>query len=130
MQKLPLSYFDKNPVGRLVTRVTNDTETLNEMYTNVLVTLVKDFAILAGVVLIMFGLDVTMSLVSLAIMPVVVVLTVFFRRKIRKVYRDVRTALAKINSATSENISGMRVIQMFNREKENYDRFDKTGREY
>ncbi|HEY8349550.1 MAG TPA: ABC transporter ATP-binding protein, partial [Clostridia bacterium] len=67
MQKLPLSYFDKNPVGRLVTRVTNDTEALNEVYTNVLVTLLKDIAILAGVVVIMFKLNVTMTLVSLAI---------------------------------------------------------------
>lgn len=130
MQKLPLSYFDKNPVGRLVTRVTNDTEALNEVYTNVLVTLLKDISILAGVLVIMFRLHVTMTLISLAIMPVVVVLTVFFRRRIRKVYRKVRTSLAKINSAISENISGMRIIQMFNREKENYDRFDKIGREY
>ena len=106
MQRLPLSYFDKNPVGRLVTRVTNDTEALNEVYTNVLVTLLKDFAILGGVVVIMFRLDVKMTLVSLAIMPAVIVLTVFFRRRIRKVYRNVRTSLAKINAAISENISG------------------------
>jgi ATP-binding cassette subfamily B multidrug efflux pump len=130
MQRLPLSYFDKNPVGRLVTRVTNDTETLNEVYTNVLVTLLKDVSILAGVVVIMFRLDVTMTLISLAIMPAVIVLTVFFRRRIRKVYRKVRTSLAKINSAISENISGMRIIQMFNREKENHDKFDKIGLEY
>ena len=130
MQKLPLSYFDKNPVGRLVTRVTNDTEALNEVYTNVLVTLLKDIAILAGVVVIMFKLNVTMTLVSLAIMPVVIVLSVFFRRRIRKVYRNVRTSLAKINSAISENISGMRVIQMFNREKENFERFGRIGHEY
>ena len=95
-----------------------------------LVTLLKDISILAGVLVIMFRLHVTMTLISLAIMPVVVVLTVFFRRRIRKVYRKVRTSLAKINSAISENISGMRIIQMFNREKENYDRFDKIGREY
>ncbi len=130
MQRLPLSYFDKNPVGRLVTRVTNDTEALNEVYTNVLVTLLKDFAILGGVVVIMFRLDVKMTLVSLAIMPAVIVLTVFFRRRIRKVYRNVRTSLAKINAAISENISGMRIIQLFNREKENFERFDRTGREY
>ena len=130
MQKLPLSYFDKNPVGRLVTRVTNDTEALNDVYTNVLVTLLKDIAILVGVVVIMFRLNVTMTLVSLAIMPVVIVLSVFFRRRIRKVYRNVRTSLAKINSAISENISGMRVIQMFNREKENFERFGRIGHEY
>lgn len=130
MQKLPLSYFDKNPIGRLVTRVTNDTETLNDMYTNVLVTLLKDFVLLAGTVAIMFRLNVALTLVALAVMPIVVILTIFFRVKIRKVYRNVRIALARINSAISENISGMRVIQMFSREKQSFDRFNETGQEY
>ncbi len=130
LQKMPLAYFDKNPIGRLVTRVTNDTETLNEMYTNVLVTLLKDFAILTGTVIIMFRMNRMLTLVTLAVMPVVVVLTVFFRHKIRIVYRNVRVTLAKINSAISENISGMRIIQMFNREKENYEKFNETGKEY
>jgi len=130
LQKMPLSYFDKNPVGRLVTRVTNDTEALNDMYTNVLVTLLKDFAILAGTIVIMFRLNVKLTLVSLAIMPVVVILTIFFRVRIRKVYRKVRVALARINSAVSENISGMRIIQMFSAEKQNYSKFEETGREY
>lgn len=130
LQKMPLSYYDKNPIGRLVTRVTNDTETLNEMYTNVLVTLLKDFVLLAGTIVIMFRLNVTLTLITLAIMPVVVILTIVFRVRIRKVYRNVRVALAKINSAISENISGMRIIQMFNREKQNFQQFDKTGNEY
>ncbi len=130
MQKMPLSFYDKNPIGRLVTRVTNDTETLNDMYTNVLVTLLKDFVILAGTVVIMFRLDVKMTLISLAVMPIVVVLTIFFRVRIRKVYRNVRTSLAKINSAISENISGMRIIQLFGKEKENYAAFNETGKKY
>ncbi len=130
LQKMPLSYFDKNPIGRLVTRVTNDTETLNDMYTNVLVTLIKDFVLLAGTIVIMFRLNVRLSLVALAVMPVVIVLTIFFRIRIRKVYRNVRITLAKINSAISENISGMRIIQMFHREKENFDKFNETGKEY
>ena len=130
LQKMPLSYFDKNPIGRLVTRVTNDTETLNDMYTNVLVTLLKDFAILIGTLLIMFQLSVSITLVILAIMPAVVLITVVFRKKIREVYRNVRVALAKINSAVSENISGMRIIQMFHREKQNFNKFDETGKEY
>ena len=130
LQKMPLSYFDKNPIGRLVTRVTNDTETLNDMYTNVLVTLLKDFAILFGTLLIMFRLNVKLTLVILSIMPVVILLTVVFRKRIRKVYRNIRVALAKINSAISENISGMRIIQMFSREKQNFDKFNETGKEY
>jgi ATP-binding cassette subfamily B multidrug efflux pump len=130
MQKMPLSFYDKNPIGRLVTRVTNDTETLNDMYTNVLVTLIKDFVVLAGTVVIMFRLDVKMTLISLAVMPVVIVLTIFFRIRIRKVYRNVRTSLAKINSVISENISGMRIIQLFGRERENFARFSEAGENY
>jgi len=130
LQRMPLSYFDKNPIGRLVTRVTNDTETLNDMYTNVLVTLIKDFVLLTGTVVIMLRLNVSLTLITLAVMPAVIVLTVFFRIRIRKVYRNVRIALARINSAISENISGMRIIQMFHREKENFARFDEIGKEY
>ncbi|HEY5584000.1 MAG TPA: ABC transporter ATP-binding protein [Ruminiclostridium sp.] len=130
LQKLPLSYFDKNPIGRLVTRITNDTETLNDMYTNVLVTLLKDFSILLGTIIIMFRLNTSLALIILATMPIVLLLTVLFRMKIRKVYRNVRVALAKVNSAISENISGMRIIQLFNKEKPNYDTFDKIGKEY
>lgn len=130
LQKLPLSYFDKNPIGRLVTRITNDTETLNDMYTNVLVTLLKDFSILLGTIIIMFRLNTSLALIILATMPIVLLLTVLFRLKIRKVYRDVRVALATVNSAISENISGMRIIQLFNKEKPNFDKFDKIGKDY
>ncbi len=130
LQKLPLSYFDKNPIGRLVTRITNDTETLNDMYTNVLVTLLKDFAILIGTIIIMLRLNITLTLIVLAVMPFVVIFTVFFRIRIRKVYRNVRTALAKVNSSIAENISGMHVIQLFNKERPNFEKFSKTGMEY
>lgn len=130
LQKLPLSYFDKNPIGRLVTRITNDTETLNDMYTNVLVTLLKDFSILIGTIIIMFQLNTDLALITLVTMPIVLVLTVLFRLKIRKVYRNVRVTLAKVNTSISENISGMRIIQLFNKEKPNYDKFDKIGKEY
>lgn len=130
LQKLPLSYFDRNPIGRLVTRITNDTETLNDMYTNVLITLLKDFAILLGAVIIMFQLNSSLTWITLAAMPVVLILTVIFRLRIRKVYRNVRTAIARVNSAISENISGMRIIQLFNKEKPNFERFDKIGKVY
>ncbi len=130
LQKLPLSYFDRNPIGRLVTRITNDTETLNDMYTNVLITLLKDFAILLGAVIIMFQLNSSLTWITLAAMPVVLILTVIFRLRIRKVYRNVRTAIARVNSAISENISGMRIIQLFNKEKPNFKRFDKIGKVY
>lgn len=130
LQKMTLSFFDKNPVGRLVTRVTNDTETLNEMYTNVLVTLFKDVLILLGTIVILFGMNATLALITLAVSPLVVVVTAIFRIKIREVYRRVRTALARINTAFSENVSGMRIIQLFRRERENFDEFRKVNRDY
>jgi len=130
LQKMKLSFFDKNPVGRLVTRVTNDTETLNDMYTNVLVTLLKDVLILVGTVVIMLRMHVMLALVTLALTPVVVLVTVVFRIKIREVYRAVRTTLARINSVFSENITGMRIIQLFSKEKENFNEFKKVNRDY
>ena len=130
LQKLPLSYFDKNPIGRLVTRITNDTEILNDMYTNVLITLLKDFAILFGAIIIMFRLNTSLTLITLSVLPVVLLLTVIFRLRIRKVYRRVRVAIAKVNSAISENISGMRIIQMFHKEQPNFENFNKIGKEY
>ena len=130
LQRMSLSFFDHNPIGRLVTRVTNDTETLNDMYTNVLVTLLKDFLILIGSVVIMLGMDVKLALVSLAMLPVVLVVTAVFRIIIRSVYRDVRTTLARINSVLSENISGIRIIQIFNRERQNFQEFQQVNKKY
>ncbi len=130
LQRMKLSFFDKNPVGRLVTRVTNDTETLNDMYTNVLVTLLKDVLMLLGTVVIMLRMHTMLALVTLAVTPVVVVVTAIFRIKIREVYRAVRTTLARINSAFSENITGIRIIQLFSKEKENLNEFKKVNRDY
>lgn len=130
LQKMSLGFFDRTPVGRLVTRVTNDTETLNDMYTNVLVSLLKDVFILGGVIIILFRLNVRLALITMTIIPLVVLLTVLFRIKARTVYRRVRTTLARINSALSENISGIRILQIFNKEKENFKEFTAINREY
>mgnify|MGYP000887209897 CR=1 FL=1 len=130
IQKMPIAFFDKNPVGRLVTRVTNDTETLNDMYTNVLVSLLKDFFILAGVIIIMFGMNALLAMIVIGAMPVVILVTFFFRKYARKAYRKTRTALSRINTVLSENISGMRVIQIFDRQGEKLEEFRKTNREY
>ncbi|PNT93745.1 hypothetical protein CDQ83_09710 [Clostridium thermosuccinogenes] len=130
IQKMPIAFFDKNPVGRLVTRVTNDTETLNDMYTNVLVSLLKDFCILVGVIIIMFSMNTVLALIIIGAIPVVVLVTVFFRKNARKAYRRIRVALARINTVLSENISGMRVIQIFDRQKEKLEEFKKTNKEY
>ena len=130
LQKMSLSYFDKNPVGRLVTRVTNDTETLNEMYTNVLVNLFKDIFIILGIVIIMFRLNVQLTLVSLAIVPFVIAAAFIFRDYARDAYRTVRIKLAKINSALSENISGMKIVQIFNQEKRKLKEFININEDY
>ncbi|MCF8009405.1 MAG: ABC transporter ATP-binding protein/permease [Halanaerobiales bacterium] len=130
LQKMSLSYFDKNPVGRLVTRVTNDTETLNEMYTNVLVNLFKDIFIIFGIVIIMFRLNIKLSLVSLVIVPFVIAAAFIFRSYARDAYRMVRIKLAKINSALSENISGMKIVQIFNQEKRKLSEFININNEY
>jgi ATP-binding cassette, subfamily B, multidrug efflux pump len=130
LQKMSISFFDKNPIGRLVTRVTNDTETLNDMYTNVLVTLLKDFLILFGSIIIMLSMNIRLALISLICVPIVILITLVFRLIIRKVYRDVRTTLARINSVFSENISGIRLIQIFNKEKQNFTQFEKVNNEY
>ncbi len=130
LQKMSIAFFDKNPVGRLVTRVTNDTETLNDMYTNVLVSLLKDISILSGTVIIMFKMNVKLSLVVLLAVPVLIPMTMIFRHKVRSIYREVRVALARINSILSENITGIRIIQIFNREKEKLDEFEKANNDY
>lgn len=130
LQSLSLRFFDTNPVGRLVTRVTNDTETLNEMFTGVLVNLFKDVFMLVGIVLVMFRLNFRLALISLAVMPLAVVATIIFRVKARDAYREVRTRLARINATLSENISGMRVIQLFHREKAKMAEFDEINDAY
>jgi ABC-type multidrug transport system fused ATPase/permease subunit len=130
LQKMPLSFFDKNPVGRLVTRVTNDTETLNDMYTNVLVNVLKDISIMVGVLIIMLSMDLRLSLVVIAAIPPVILATILFRVKARKVYRFFRVTLAKVNSVLSENLSGMRIIQLCSKAREKYNEFKSVNKDY
>ncbi len=124
LQRLALVFFDENPVGRLVTRVTNDTQNLHEMYTAVLVNLFKDIFMIFGIVIVMFRLDVRLALVSMAALPLIVVLTAIFRIKAREAYRETRVRLARINANFAENISGMRLVQIFKQEKRKYKEFD------
>ena len=122
LQKMSLSYFDKNPVGRLVTRVTNDTETLNEMYTGVLVNLFKDLFLLVGIVFIMLRMNVRLALILIA--------AIIFKAKVRTVYREVRVKLAQINSSLNENITGMRIVHIFKKENKKFQEFDKINTDY
>jgi ATP-binding cassette subfamily B multidrug efflux pump len=129
LQKLNVSFFDKNPVGRLVTRVTNDVAVINEMFTNVIVSLFSDVFILLGVVGILFYLNWKLASVIMLVTPVLLVVTVAFRNRVRRAYRWVRVTVAKINAYLAENISGIRVIQLFVREGENARRFGIINRE-
>lgn len=130
LQKMSLSYFDKNPVGRLVTRVTNDTEALNEMYSSVLVTLFKDVFLLTGIVITMFNMNVKLALLSLSVLPFIIIASIIFRINIRRVYRTVRVKLARINSSLNENITGMKTIHIFKKENKKFKEFDEINKDY
>ena len=123
LQRLHIKFFDSNPAGRLVTRVTNDTETLNEMYTSVLVNIFRDVFLVAGVTAIMFQTDAKLAWVSLLMLPVIAVCSWIFAKKARAAWRQVRTRLARINAFLAEHINGMRVVQLFVREAKTFSEF-------
>ncbi|PIE76881.1 MAG: hypothetical protein CSA13_02305, partial [Clostridiales bacterium] len=127
---LNLKYFDSNPVGRLVTRITNDLTNINEMYTSVLLTLVKDSLLLVGILTIMLKIDRKLTLVSLLTFPLVVLATYLFRRNIRPIQRKLKLRLAIINAKLSEFISGMNIIQIFAVEDKFLKNFQESNDSY
>ncbi|MBI2997812.1 MAG: ABC transporter ATP-binding protein [Deltaproteobacteria bacterium] len=127
VQKLPMSYFDRNPVGRLVTRMTTDVDVLQEMFAAGVMTLVSDFIMLGWIVVIMFYLHVQLALVSLALIPPMALAINFFRVRARQTYRVIRERIARINAYLAEAISGMSVIQLFVREEKSYREFDELN---
>jgi ATP-binding cassette, subfamily B, multidrug efflux pump len=130
VEGLSLSFFDKNPIGRLVTRVTNDVEALNEMYTGVLVYIFKDIFIIVGILIAMFSLNANLALVVVASVPFVLTGAVIFKRYDRDAYRDVKMKLAKINSSLSENISGVKTVQIYHKEDKMFKKFDRINKSY
>jgi ATP-binding cassette, subfamily B, multidrug efflux pump len=116
LQRLPITFFDRNPIGRLVTRVTTDVDALNEMFTSGLVELIGDVLLLAGIVVMLFWLDWRLALVAFAIVPLLAVLTLWFRAGARQSFREVRVKIAAINAFLQEHITGMSVVQLFGRE--------------
>ncbi|MCF7912408.1 MAG: ABC transporter ATP-binding protein/permease [Candidatus Cloacimonetes bacterium] len=114
LEKMPTSFFDKNPVGRLVTRVTNDVRTLDEMLANGLIQIIQDIIVVVGITVTMFILSWQLALVCMIIVPIVIFLLKIFRDKVRVVYREVRKRTAIINATLSEDISGMKIIKLFN----------------
>src|SRR3990172_6527957 len=127
VQKLPVSYFDRNPVGRLVTRMTTDVDVLQEMFAAGVITLVSDFIMLVWIVVIMFYMHVQLALVSLALIPPMALAINFFRVRARKTYRHIRERIARINAYLAEAISGMAVTQLFVREEKSYREFDELN---
>lgn len=123
IQSLSSRYFDLTPVGKLVTRVTNDVDALDEMYSGILVRLFRNIIKIIGLAIVMLTLDLRLALFSFILLPVVAALTVCFRKIARKTYRITRTRLTDLNTFLSENISGMRIIQIFGREKRKYEEF-------
>ena len=130
LQEMSLSFFDKNPVGRLITRLTNDVEVLNEMLTSGVIAIFGDIFSLIGIVIVMLWLDYKLALVSFAILPLLIYATLFFRQKMRKSYRAIRTRLARINAFLQESIVGISIIQIFNREKKNFGKFKGLNHHY
>lgn len=128
IQSLSSRYFDLTPVGRLVTRVTNDVEALNEMYSGILVRLFRNIVKIIGLAVVMLLMDWKLALISFVLLPIVAVLTVVFRKIARQTYRLTRTCLTDINTFLSENISGMRIIQIFGREERKYEEFEDKNR--
>ena len=124
VQSLSMRFFDTTPVGRIVTRITNDTEAIYDLYSNIIVRLFRNVVKVIGLLVVMFALDAKMALLSLVMVPVVAVLTFIFRRLSRKCYQVVKSRITAINTFLSEHLSGMRVIQIFHREKEKCDEFD------
>jgi ATP-binding cassette, subfamily B, multidrug efflux pump len=130
LQRMHVAFYDKNPVGRLVTRVTTDVDALNEMFTSGVVSIFEDAFVLLGIVGIMLYMNWKLALITFAVLPFIVVATKIFRDKVRDSYRRIRVAIARINSYLQEHVSGMVVLQLFNRERKAYQRFSEINRSH
>ena len=129
IQRLPMTYFDRNPVGRLVTRVTTDVDALNDLFAAGVVTMINDFFLLAVLAAWLFSIDRRLALDALTVLPFILVVTFFFRKFVRDANRRIRTAVASINSYLQEYISGMSVVQLFNREQKARAEFGRRNRD-
>ena len=130
LQRMHVAFYDKNPVGRLVTRVTTDVDALNEMFTSGVVSIFEDLFVLVGILGIMLCMNWKLALITFAVLPFIVVATKVFRDKVRDSYRRIRTAIARINSYLQEHVSGMVVLQLFNRERKAFQRFSEINRSH
>jgi ABC-type multidrug transport system fused ATPase/permease subunit len=127
LQSLSIEYFNNNPIGKLVTRVTNDTETLNELYTSVIVNSIKSIFVLVGIIVTMIAYNLRLSLITFTVIPFIILFTVIFRKKTREIYRQIRRRVAGVNAYISEHISGMKIVQIFAVEKDVFNRFNEEN---
>jgi ATP-binding cassette, subfamily B, multidrug efflux pump len=127
LQRLPIAFYDRNPIGRLVTRVTTDVDALNELLSAGIVAIFGDVLLLAGIVGVLFWLDWRLALVAFSIVPLLLLLTFWFRARVRDSFREVRVKIARINAFLQENITGMPVVQLFNREARAYAEFEEIN---
>src|SRR5712691_3323265 len=130
LQRLSLSYFDHNPVGRLMTRLTNDVDSLNEMFTSGAISILGDVLTIFGVTIALLVINWQLALITFIVMPPLLWIATYFRVAMRDNFRAIRVRLARINAYIAENIAGMSIIQLFNREQRNYEQFDVLNRDY
>ncbi len=130
MEKLSIRFFDRNPVGRLVTRMTGDVETLNEMFTGGLIAIFGDIFLLVGIMIFLLVLNWQLALVTFAVLPLISIFTLYFRTRLRANFREVRKRIAAINAYLQERLSGINVIQIFGREKASMDSFRELNRKH
>ncbi len=130
LQRMSPAFFDRTPVGKLVTRVTSDVDALNEMFTSGVLAIFEDIFVLSFIVIIMLRMSWLLALLTLSVIPAILFLTRIFRRLVRESYRRIRLNIAKINAFTQEHVSGMSVVQLFNREPRAYDDFVVVNRQH
>ncbi|MFZ1136345.1 MAG: ABC transporter ATP-binding protein [Candidatus Korobacteraceae bacterium] len=128
LQRLHVAFYDRNPVGRLVTRVTSDVDALNEMFTSGVVSIFEDIFVLIGIVAIMLNMSWRLALITFAVLPIIFYATSLFRKAVRESYRRIRIAIARINAYLQEHVTGIVVLQLFNREERSYEQFKKINR--
>jgi len=130
LQRLPMSFYDRSPVGRLVTRVTTDVDALNELFAAGVVAMLNDFFLLVFFVVLLLKMNWRLALAAFAVLPFIVLVTLLFRHKVRDANRRIRTAIARINAFLQEHLSGMAVVQLFNRERKARQQFERFNRNH
>src|SRR5690606_29953667 len=127
IQTRNLSWLHRNPVGRLITRVTNDVGALDEFFSQALLAVLRDIAMLVGTVTLMFVAHAKLAFIVITVMPAMVVISIIFRIYVRKAYRRWRASLSKLNAVMAETVNGVRVVQLFRRKRKNQDKYEAIG---